>query len=293
MNRKILSFLALLCAACLLVLASCRAKTPEINLPNTDVSSQSSDVSQAEPDVPEQKGEIPRQNTDPAPQTPNTPAALGQNPSTPEAIDVDLGWNSFAAQKQVDPPTVTADPTTRAAFASMLEGWDGPAQFAVCDVNGDTLEELVILSGGLCRVFQYDADFGILPCALEESEDTLFFDNGSAVSPWSHNAGKGGRFWPYVHYRFDPGYQLYRPAGNVDAFDRQVAEDNDFLDLYPQDVDTSNSGFVYYFINGEGGYSDPVDLSYYQAWWDGYFKDASPMKLPLKDLTAANISALT
>ena len=249
MMKKTL-FGALVCAVCLL--AACRAKPPEVTLP--DASSQSAGVSQPEPAAPRRKGEVPQQE-DNAQQPDNTPAPVEQSPPAPQAVQPDLGWNSFNAQPSVDPPAVDPDPAARAAFAALLEErLSEGGQFALCGVTGLGTEDVVA---------------------------------------WSHNAGKGGRFWPYIHYRYSPAYRVYSPAGNVDAFDRQLAEDNGFLDQYPQEADTSNAGFVYYFIDEEGSYSDPVDLSYYRDWWEGYFHNVSPMKLPLWDLTEASISALT
>lgn len=295
---KNMLFGALVCAVCLL--ASCRAQTPEVTLPDAS-SPQSSSASQSEPQAPTQKGDVsqPDNSTPPQPDGSTSPYPDGSTPSlvepnTPAAAEPDLGWNSFSAQKQVDPPAVDPDPAARAAFAALLEErLPEGGQFALCDVTGLGTEDLILFQGSVCTVYSYFPESGALECVLEESANILFFENGSAVVPWSHNAGKGGRFWPYIHYRYIPAYQVYSPVDNVDAFDRQIAEDNGFLDQYPQEVDTSNAGFVYYFIDGEGQYTDPVDLSYYRDWWKGYFHNVSPMKLPLWDLTAASISALT
>ncbi len=288
MMKKTL-FGALVCAVCLL--AACRAKPPEVTLP--DASSQSAGVSQPEPAAPRRKGEVPQQE-DNTQQPDNTPAPAEQTPPAPQAVQPDLGWNSFNAQPSVDPPAVDPDPAARAAFAALLEErLSEGGQFALCGVTGLGTEDLVLFQGDVCTVYSYFPESGTLERVLEESANILFFQNGSAVVAWSHNAGKGGRFWPYIHYRYSPAYRVYSPAGNVDAFDRQLAEDNGFLDQYPQEADTSNAGFVYYFIDEEGSYSDPVDLSYYRDWWEGYFHNVSPMKLTLWDLTEASISALT
>ena len=170
-------------------------------------------------------------------------------------------------------------------------------QFAVCDVDGDGREELVIqyltanMVAGM-RALIYDTDEnGGLCLQFSEFPNLTFYDNGAIQAGWSHNQGLAGDFWPYTLYVYNPESDLYRDVGSVDAWSRDFQPQN-----YPADTDTSNSGFVYYVYRDMGteyGVIPPVDESEYLQWREEYLAGAAELELPWQSLTAEHIQTLT
>lgn len=170
-------------------------------------------------------------------------------------------------------------------------------QFAVCDVDGDGREELVIqyltanMVAGM-RALIYDTDEnGGLCLQFSEFPNLTFYDNGAIQAGWSHNQGLAGDFWPYTLYVYNPESDLYRDVGSVDAWSRDFQPQN-----YPADTDTSNSGFVYYVYRDMGteyGVILPVDESEYLQWREEHLAGAAELELPWQSLTAEHIQTLT
>lgn len=170
-------------------------------------------------------------------------------------------------------------------------------QFAVCDVDGDGREELVIqyltanMVAGM-RALIYDTDEnGGLRLQFSEFPNLTFYDNGAIQAGWSHNQGLAGDFWPYTLYVYNPESDLYRDVGSVDAWSRDFQPQN-----YPVDTDTSNSGFVYYVYRDMGteyGVIPPVDESEYLQWREEYLAGAAELEMPWQSLTAEHIQILT
>lgn len=170
-------------------------------------------------------------------------------------------------------------------------------QFAVCDVDGDGREELVIqyLTANMVAGMQallYDTDEnGGLRLQFSEFPNLTFYDNGAIQAGWSHNQGLAGDFWPYTLYVYDAESDLYRDVGSVDAWSRDFQPQN-----YPAGTDTSNSGFVYYVYRDMGteyGVLPPVDESEYLRWREEYLAGAAELELPWQSLTAEHIQTLT
>lgn len=170
-------------------------------------------------------------------------------------------------------------------------------QFAVCDVDGDGREELIIqyitanMVAGM-RALIYDTDEnGGLRLQFSEFPNLTFYDNGAIQAGWSHNQGLAGDFWPYTLYTYNPESDLYRDVGSVDAWSRDFQPQN-----YPADTDTSGTGFVYYVYRDMGteyGVIPPVDESEYLQWREEYLSGAAELELPWQSLTAEQIQTLT
>ena len=169
-------------------------------------------------------------------------------------------------------------------------------QFAVCDVDGDGREELVLLyttsymAGQLGLIYDTDETGGL---RLQFSEFPLltFYDNGTVQAGWSHNQGLAGDFWPYTLYVYDPETDRYTDAGSVDAWSRDLQPEG-----YPADTDASGTGFVYYLyqdLGAEYGKLSPVDEDKYLSWREEYLSGAAELELPWQSLTAEHIQTLT
>lgn len=98
--------------------------------------------------------------------------------------------------------------------------------FAVCDVDQDGAEELIVLhtsdmmAGQTAYVFAWDPDAGQIRTQLQEFPALTFYESGAVQADWSHNQGKGGSFWPYTLYRYDEIQDLYVEVGSVDAWEK-------------------------------------------------------------------------
>ena len=170
-------------------------------------------------------------------------------------------------------------------------------QFAVCDVDGDGREELLIqyntasmVAGMQALIYDTDEN-GNLRLQFSEFPNLSFYDNGAIQAGWSHNQGLAGDFWPYTLYVYDPESDLYRDVGSVDAWSRDYQPQN-----YPAGTDTSGTGFVYYVYRDMGteyGLLPPVDESEYLSWREEYLAGAAELALPWQSLTAEQIQTLT
>lgn len=172
-------------------------------------------------------------------------------------------------------------------------------QFALYDVDGDGAEELVLLyatdiyAGYSGYVLAYDEMTGDTKVQLLEFPLLTFYDNGAVMAGWSHNQGWGGRFWPYNLYQYQPGSDSYIQVGMVDAWDREISDQNEGFPPFPTEIDVSGSGFVYYIMeNGTYDNSNPVDQAVYLEWLNTYIGGASQLSLPYQPLTEETIQRL-
>ena len=166
--------------------------------------------------------------------------------------------------------------------------------FAVCDVDQDGAEELIVLhtsdmmAGQTAYVFGWDPDAGQIRTQLQEFPALTFYESGAVQADWSHNQGKGGSFWPYTLYRYDEIQDLYVEVGSVDAWEKaQWPED------YPAQADTSGSGFVYYIHTSRAfDWEDPLDGSIYQGWRYPYVRSGQTLAPDYRSLSPENIQIL-
>lgn len=170
--------------------------------------------------------------------------------------------------------------------------------FAVCDVDGDGREELILeystaaVMAGLTTII-YDCVDGTLVEEFSEFPDLTFYKSGAVTAGWSHNQGLGGRVWPYSLYQYDPASDTYNQVGMVDAWDKALRDTNYDGEAFPADVDADGDWLVYYIMtDGKYHLDDPVDGADHQAWLDSYTGGALPMEIPYQALTAENVAAL-
>ena len=188
-----------------------------------------------------------------------------------------------------------------ARLAEGDSGMDPPLNsFAVADVDGDGAEELILLqscevyAGYRGHVLSYDPESGAVKIALSEFPDLTFYDTGAVAAGSSHNQGWGGRFWPYTLYTYDAPTDTYRTVGSVDAWDREISDNNPGFPPFPEELDTSGTGFLYYIADARTGEEmGPVDASGYEAWRGQYLDPDGVISLTWLDLTEENIQALT
>ena len=228
-------------------------------------------------------------------------AACGQTQEQADGPAPDASGEAPEAVAMELAPAAEENAAASAAFSAALETLledhvlpDGTAaegdlsadRFAVCDVDGDGAEELILLheadimAGQTAYVWGWNEESGALYVQLTEFPDLTFYESGAVQAGWSHNQGKGGSFWPYTLYRYDAYRDLYTEVGSVDAWDQ-----SQFPEDYPAASDPSGSGFVYYITTcGAFSWDDPVDASIYLGWRYPYVRDGrtlAPEYLPL------------
>lgn len=206
-------------------------------------------------------------------------------------------------------PVNAENASARAAFSAALETLledrvfpDGTTaegdlsadRFAVCDVDGDGAEELILLheadimAGQTGYVFGWNEESGELYSQLTEFPDLTFYVSGAVQAGWSHNQGKGGSFWPYTLYRYDAYRDVYTEVGSVDAWDQ-----SQFPEEYPAASDPSGSGFVYYISTcGDFSWDDPVDEAIYQGWRYPYVRSGQTLAPEYFTLDAEHVQLL-
>lgn len=174
-------------------------------------------------------------------------------------------------------------------------------EFALCDVNSDGRDELILIYTTTCGanwtgyVLDYDAETKKLKTELKEFTVLAFYDNGIVKADWSHNQGLGGDFWPYSLYKYVPGSDSYVLVGMVDAWDKNYfrSEEEEKNNPFPDDIDKSGTGFVYYVMeDGKYDNTHPIDASEYNEWVKSHMGDASKIQIQYEPLTEENISQL-
>jgi len=167
--------------------------------------------------------------------------------------------------------------------------------FAICDINGDGIRELLIkwddtyMAGMEEAVFSKDAQGNVF-CKGELGVINDYYDNGVIKSYASHNQTPSS-FWPYGLMRYNPTTQKYELIASVSAWDKSIESTYEGK-TFPDWADTSGTGTVYYITPVGGNYTDtaPVDVTDYNAWFQEYTEDASAQIVPeYWHLTATNI----
>ncbi len=173
-------------------------------------------------------------------------------------------------------------------------------QFAVCDVDADGIEELLIsycdstTAGMVFYIFQYDIATDTFVEELSEFPSVMLFEGGYLTVGISHNQGMAGGFWPYSIYRYDGTTDSYRQIAFIDAWDEEMFPADYEGNPFPADIDTSDSGFVYY-IYRDGNYDEdtaPVDETEHQKLVDETYGGREEMEIEYLDLTIENVEKI-
>lgn len=170
--------------------------------------------------------------------------------------------------------------------------------FAIKDVDNDGSAELIInyitapVSGQVMNVYDYDEDSGSISLELMEVPQAEFYSNGLVKAMWSHNQGLAGdSFWPYNLYKYNEERRSYELVASVDAWDANYADKDFNGNSFPKDIDTENSGIVYYVT--ENGTENIISKKDYDNWYDSYFSGVESIDVSYVNLTDENIDTLT
>lgn len=181
------------------------------------------------------------------------------------------------------------------AFGKIAEN-----KFAVCDVDCDGRDELIIIftttdtAGMHAQIYDYNEENGSLYKEWGAGPVITFYDNGYAAVDNVHNQTHGD-LWPYYLHRYLPDSDSYEVIAWVHSRNRELSEELDFD--YPYDIDTSNHGEVYYIdedLSDSSGYEEelPVDITKYEAWLNRHIGKAKEIEVNYLPITSENISSL-
>lgn len=156
-------------------------------------------------------------------------------------------------------------------------------RYAVFDIDGDGRDELMldIVSAAprdcYTAVYDVDAD-GDLFREVRYTADLTFWTNGIVLASYSAAAAQEGDFVPYAVSQYDEEQDVYTEFAYVSAMDKETLAAAGKLDEYPQAVDTSDMGRVF-FVQGT-----PVDVTDYEAWYASWRDGLSELEVPWEKL---------
>lgn len=174
------------------------------------------------------------------------------------------------------------------------EEWEslGQIEFAVCDVDVDGEQELIIrhadtyMAGQYTAVYRYDAERGELVSEGGGTASCRFYTNGTMQDDLSHNQGYSRHFWPFIVYEYDSGTKEYEKINLVDAWELEYMKEAGLEEEYPAEADKEGAGFVYYFWEDK---TTKMSQTEYDAWYDGIFGGAKEIEVDYQPLTLENI----
>lgn len=166
-------------------------------------------------------------------------------------------------------------------------------QFAICDVDGDGAEELLVsvsntyMAGMRLAVYGYDAASERVRLEIDGFPAVTFYP-GMMKMLSSHNQGHAGDvLWPYGVLTYDAQTDSYRVSCFVDAWDRNLSETDFEGNPYPEDIDVDNVGHVY-LISDESG-TRTLNQADFEKWEAELFAGKAEIPIPWQKLTAENI----
>lgn len=170
------------------------------------------------------------------------------------------------------------------------------SSFAVCDVDSDGKEELVLLydpgvmAGEIGYIMGYDSNTGEIYIQLEEFPYFAFLRNGNLKALSSHNQTYGD-MWPYSFYQYILESDTYELVGYVHSEDKRVLELNGMSDQYPYEADISEAGTVYY-VGTDGWGTKPMDETDYMEWLNANEGNVEELEIPYLSFTEENIGKM-
>lgn len=169
--------------------------------------------------------------------------------------------------------------------------------FAVADVDGDGREEMVLYfttastADHRGMILGYDEDRGEIHIQLVAFPDMEFYENGAVKVLYSHNQ-IGGALWPYTLYVYDAETDSYWQEAIVYSWEKKIRAVNDRGEPFPDELDRSGAGVIYYVEPDGWNDSNPMDRVDYLAWERETLGDSEQLTLQFLPLTEENIAAI-
>lgn len=161
--------------------------------------------------------------------------------------------------------------------------------FDIQDVTNDGTEDLIMRRKDENKMYVFDTDKNIVG---EFPSGSVFYYNGIAAVLMPQNRHLSMSFKPYTLYGYNPETNKYEVIGSADAWSKKTAGIDDNGNHYPDDIDVSGAGTVYFIDDSEHDKNTPVDESEYIKWKVRYLGGTSTVKFDYKDLTEGNIARI-
>ncbi|MGN0581965.1 MAG: hypothetical protein ACI4KB_04625 [Oscillospiraceae bacterium] len=170
--------------------------------------------------------------------------------------------------------------------------------FAVCDIDCDGKNELLIsIITGMSAanntyIYKCDSSGKVV------SEGTVyngseFFKNGFVKSPLSFNHGLSDSVWPYILFMYDSDKDEYIDHSSVNAWTKTDFPKDHEGNLFPESIDISSTGTVYYVTNSLFGKSEgrdkPLDYSEYVKWYNSWNENSPRIDMVYESFSIENI----
>lgn len=175
--------------------------------------------------------------------------------------------------------------------------------FAICDVDGDGSDDLILLfstapTAGMCAwVVGYDAQADEVYQKTAVFPSVNFYPNGLLEAFRGHNQGLAGEaLWPYALMKYDPINRTYKVIAQVDAWDSSLSQTDFEGKPFPSDADTDGTGIVYLISEPtiDGTFTtDTVSRSVYEAWRSAILGTTDPLQPEYLNTTLDNIRAIS
>ncbi len=176
--------------------------------------------------------------------------------------------------------------------------------YAILDIDGDGLEELLVsystasMAGMFEAVYGYHPETDRLTCELMNFPALEYYDNGVIIAYASHNHSHGD-FWPLGFYQYDAASDTYQQFAYVESWDKEIAEvffdyEKDEQLPFPTELDTDKDGVLYNIQEGASGnytwnYDDyHYNEEDYQKWYQSYLENATQLTPDYQALTYEN-----
>ena len=171
-------------------------------------------------------------------------------------------------------------------------------KLSICDVNGDGKPELLIyfeetyMAAKLGYVCGFNEKTKKLTVELVAFPFFEFFDNGCVKAKASHNHTLSGEFWPYSLSKFNEKTGKYEDIGYVEAWQKEHYPKDYSGNPFPDRIDKTGDGIVYYISADGFDGKKPVDTPIYEKWISQYLDDAEPVEPEWFSADAKGLKAL-
>ncbi len=165
--------------------------------------------------------------------------------------------------------------------------------FSICDIDFDGEAELLvkITTGSMAAngLYIYKADSSgqvIQEGSMSGSSD--FYNNGYVKSPWSHNQGLG-TLCPYTVAQYVKSEDKYTNIYSLDSWDKSANPISFNGEAFPDDIDVSLTGVIYYinnFISGEKSTCDYLD---YVKWFNSWNQCSPKLNIKFEAFSEDNV----
>lgn len=173
--------------------------------------------------------------------------------------------------------------------------------FAIMDIDGDGMEELIINYSNACMagmetiIYGFNPTVGQLKREFTEFPALTFYDNGMIRAEASHNH-TSGEFWPFTLYQYQAAGDKYVQIAYVDTWSKDIAADLRGQ-VFPDELDSDGDGVLYNIQEGAETSYDASNYQYneadYETWYQSLMGGANEVLieyLPMEYESFADLS---